>query len=247
MAITTRNDIIREIELRLGGGMVDVELDRDHYDIAIQRACNRYRQRSSNSVEEGYLALNLEAGVSTYVLPQEVIQVRCLFRNGTGGMSTGVSFEPFGASYINAYLLQRTGLGTLVNFEIFSQYREVLGRMFGQEIIFDWAEQTKTLRLHRNIRTDNESILVQAYMHRPETSLLNDIYGGSWIKDCATAYCKMMLGEARSKFAQIAGPQGGSSLNGDVLKQEATIELDKLDEVFRFYEEGSKPLGIVIG
>ena len=30
-----------------------------------------------------------------------------------------------------------------------------------------------------------------------------------------------MLGEARSKFATIAGPQGGSTLNGDALKNEA--------------------------
>jgi len=247
MALTTRNDIIREIELRLGGGMVDVELDRDHYDVAIQRALNKYRQRSSNSVEEGYLVLNLAPEQDTYILPQEVIQVRYLFRSGAGGVSSGVSFEPFGAAYINAYLLQSTGSGTLVNYEIYSQYRELLGRMFGQEILFDWVEQTKTLRLHRNIKVENDSIIVQAYMYRPESSLINDVYAGTWIKDYAAAHCKMMLGEARSKFAQIAGPQGGSALNGENLKVEAQAELEKLELSMALYEEGGKPLGIVIG
>jgi len=247
MALTTRNDIIREIELRLGGGMVDVELDRDHYDVAIQRALNKYRQRSSNSVEEGYLVLNLAPEQDTYILPQEVIQVRYLFRSGAGGVSSGVSFEPFGAAYINAYLLQSTGSGTLVNYEIYSQYRELLGRMFGQEILFDWVEQTKTLRLHRNIKVENDSIIVQAYMYRPESSLINDVYAGTWIKDYAAAHCKMMLGEARSKFAQIAGPQGGSALNGENLKVEAQADLEKLELSMALYEEGGKPLGIVIG
>jgi hypothetical protein len=38
-----------------------------------------------------------------------------------------------------------------------------------------------------------------------------------------------MLGEARSKFATIAGPQGGSTLNGDALKAEAQSEMEKLE------------------
>jgi hypothetical protein len=39
-----------------------------------------------------------------------------------------------------------------------------------------------------------------------------------------------MLGEARSKFATIAGPQGGTSLNGDTLKAEAQAEMEKLEQ-----------------
>ena len=42
-----------------------------------------------------------------------------------------------------------------------------------------------------------------------------------WIKDYTLASCKYMLGEAREKFATIAGPQGGTSLNGSTLKAEA--------------------------
>ena len=31
----TRQELTKEIELSLGGGMVDVELDPEHYDLAI--------------------------------------------------------------------------------------------------------------------------------------------------------------------------------------------------------------------
>jgi GTPase involved in cell partitioning and DNA repair len=40
----------------------------------------------------------------------------------------------------------------------------------------------------------------------------------------------MILGQAREKFAQIAGPGGGSSLNGAAMKSEAQAEMDKLME-----------------
>ena len=56
-----------------------------------------------------------------------------------------------------------------------------------------------------------------------------------------------MLGEARSKFAQIAGPQGGSSLNGDALKAEAQAELEKLEMEVSQQVSGGAGYGFLIG
>jgi hypothetical protein len=56
-----------------------------------------------------------------------------------------------------------------------------------------------------------------------------------------------MLGEARSKFATIAGPQGGTSLNGDALKAEAQTELDKLEQDLYNLVDGQMPMTWVIG
>ena len=56
-----------------------------------------------------------------------------------------------------------------------------------------------------------------------------------------------MLGEARSKFAQIAGPQGGSSLNGDALKAEAIAELEKLEMDVSQQVAGGMGYGFTIG
>lgn len=246
MADISRNDIIKEIELRLGGGMIDVELDRDHYDLAITRAIDKYRQRSSNSVEEAYIVLDLQVGVDTYVLPQEVISVRYIFRRGAGGINSGVDFEPFGAAYINAYIMQSTGSGSLVNFEIYSQYRELLGRMFGNELLFTWVQHTHTLKIQRYIRAQ-DSVILQTYNFRPEISLFNDMYAKPWIKDYATAHCKIMLGEARSKFGQIAGPQGGTTLNGSDLKNEGLADIEKLEDDLMNYRDGGTPLGVLIG
>ena len=42
------DDLTKEIELRLGGQMVDVELDPEHYDLSIKKSFEKYRQRSEN-------------------------------------------------------------------------------------------------------------------------------------------------------------------------------------------------------
>ena len=65
----SREDLIREMQLRLADGIVDVELDREHYDVAIDKALAIYRQLSSGSVEESLLFLNTKDGVTEYTLP----------------------------------------------------------------------------------------------------------------------------------------------------------------------------------
>jgi hypothetical protein len=56
-----------------------------------------------------------------------------------------------------------------------------------------------------------------------------------------------MLGEARSKFATVAGPQGGTSLNGDALKAEAQAEMEKLEQDLALAVAGGVGYGFTIG
>jgi hypothetical protein len=48
------------VRLMLGDGMIDVELDPAHYEVALDKALNKFKQRSPNSVEESYTFLTLE-------------------------------------------------------------------------------------------------------------------------------------------------------------------------------------------
>ena len=66
-------------------------------------------------------------------------------------------------------------------------------------------------------------------------------------RDYTLAVAKFTLGEARSKFTTIAGPQGGGQLNGDALKAEAQNEMQILDQQIGNYQEGGTPLSFTIG
>ena len=170
---------------------------------------------------------------NTYTLPEEVIEVRKIFRRSigsrTGGGDGGTLFEPFNLAYTNTYLLASTNMGGLATYNAFAQYQELVGRMFGSFIEFKWNTTTKELVILQRPRAEEE-LLLYAYNYRPDSELLKDYLASQWIKDYTLAVCKYMLGEARSKFATIAGPQGGSTLNGDALKSEAQAEMEKLEQ-----------------
>jgi len=76
---------------------------------------------------------------------------------------------------------------------------------------------------------------------------MQDQYAGQWLKDYTLATCKMMIGEAREKFGQIASPQGGTTLNGTALKSEGKADLEMLEQDLINYKDGGTPLSFVIG
>jgi len=247
---TDKQEIFDYVFNSLGGGMVDVELDPAHYETAIKDALDRFRQRSDNSVEESYVFLPLVKDQNDYTLADEIIEVRQIFRRSigsrSGGGDGGTLFEPFNLAYTNTYLLASSNMGGLATYNMFASYQELVGRMFGSFIEFKWNTTTKRLTLLQRPRAE-ETLLLYCYNYRPDSELLNDYLAKQWIKDYTLAKCKYMLGEARSKFATIAGPQGGSTLNGDALKQEAQTELDKLEEDLKLQVAGGQGYGFTIG
>jgi|TARA_B110000971_G_C20007348_1_gene499813 hypothetical protein len=243
-----REELIKEIQLRLADGMVDVELDREHYDVAINKALQKYRQLSSGAVEESMIFINTQAGVTKYTLPDEVMEVRRLYRRGVGTNSGGgTNFDPFDVAFNNMYMMQAGQMGGLAVFDAFSQYKETLGRIFGSEYNFMWNRNSKVLEILRNVKHE-EQVAVGVYNFIPEMILLKDIYAGEWLSAFSLAQSKLMLGEARSKYTSgLPGAGGSITLNGDALKAEAQMEIDKLLEAVQQMEEGSDPLGFVIG
>ena len=244
----SREDLITELQLRLADGIVDVELDRDHYDIAINKAIAKYRQLSTGSVEEAVIFIQTQAGVTKYTLPTEVIDVKRLYRRGIGTNSGGgTNFDPFDVAFNNMYMLQAGQIGGLAVFDAFAQYKEVIGRVFGSEYNFIWNRNTKILKILRSVRHEEE-VAVGVYNYIPESILLKDVYASDWLSAYALAQSKYMLGEARSKYTSgLPGAGGAIQLNGTELKAEAQQELEKLNEQVHLMEEGNDPLGFVIG
>lgn len=245
-----KQSVFNYIRTMLGDGMIDVELDPNHYEVALEKALGKYRQRAENAVEESYAVLELQEDTNDYILPNEVMEVREVYRRSigsrTGGGDGGTLFEPFNLAYTNTYLLNSSQMGGLGTYYAFAGYQELVGRMFGSFISFKFEPVSKKLTILQRPRTD-EQILMQLYNYRPDFNLLSDPYAGQWLKDYTLAVAKYMLGEARSKFATISTPQGGTSLNGDALKADAQAEMEKLEMDLANYVDGSKPLSFVIG
>ena len=245
-----KQQVFEYVKAMLGDGMIDVELDPVHYDTALERSLGKYRQRGDSSVEESYMFLTLENNINTYTLPKEVINVRQIFRRSIGsrtGMGDGGTlFEPFNMAYTNTYLLSSSNMGGLATYEIFAQYQEMVGRMFGSFINYNYNQSTRKLTILQRPRAQ-EQVLLWTYNYRPDFTILEDIYAKQWIRDYTLANCKLMLGEAREKFAQIAGPQGGTSLNGTAMKTEAKGDMEKLEAELMQQVTGGQGYTFIIG
>jgi len=252
-----RNDIVDYIRLRLGDGIIDVEADKEHFDMGIKQALIRYRQKSSNAVEESYAFLDLLPETQEYILPREIENVRAIWRRGIGSVSgtTASQFEPFASGYLNTYMLVAGRVGGLVNYELFTGYQELAMKMFGGYINFTFNRVTKKITIVRKVPSqgqsydvgESESVLLHIDNYKPDVVLLNDRLSFPWIQDYAYALVMMSIGQAREKFASIAGPQGGTTLNGTALKQEGQALLDKLDLDITNYADGGTPLTWITG
>lgn len=233
--LTARQKLLNDVRLLLGGGLITIELDPEHFDVAFTVALDRYRQRSGNALEESYTFLDVQPDIAVYRLPDEVQEVRSIYRRSIGGTSGGASIDPFSLAFVNnVYMIQNpgalgsTGSGMLATYDFAMQYQSLVGRMFGRDIQYIWDPATKNLTLERRFHSI-EQVALHVYNIRPENVILLDPYARPWLRDYTLAWCKQMMGEARSKFSTIAGPQGGFSMNGDAMKAEAKTEMERLE------------------
>jgi hypothetical protein len=244
-----KKQLIEYVQLQLGDQIVDLELDPAHYEAAYQRTLGTYRQRAQNAYEESYSFLELQDNVNEYYLPQETISVRQIFRRTIGITGVGgYSFDPFGQATLNVYLLNfNQASGGMATYDFYQQYVELAARMFGGYINYTWNPVTKRLQLIRDPRGSGEVVLLWTYNLRPEIVLLSDYQISQWFRDYMVGAAKYIIGEAREKFASIAGPQGGSTLNGAAMKAEGQAMMDRGIEDLKLYVDGSQPLTLVIG
>jgi hypothetical protein len=244
-----KQNLIEYVKLQLADQIIDLELDPAHYEAAYEKTIGTYRQRANNAYEEAYIFMELVQDMNIYTLPQEVVQVRQIFRR-TFGNSTGPfasNFDPFAQASINVYLMNFNVAGGLATYDFYSQYVELAARMFGGFMNYTWNPVTKKLQLVRDPKGSGENVLLWTWQLKPEIQLLSDFQIQQWIKDYMVANCKMIIGEAREKFATIAGPQGGGSLNGTAMKAEAKEAMADLIEQLKMYVDASQPLTWVIG
>ena len=154
------------VRTMLGDGMIDIELDPNHYEVALEKALGKLRQRSENAVEESYAILEFQEDTNDYILPNEVIEVRELFRRSvgsrSGGGDGGTLFEPFNLAYTNSYLMSSSQMGGLGTYYAFAGYQELVGKMFGAFINFKFDPVSKKLTIMQRPRSD-EQVLMQLY------------------------------------------------------------------------------------
>lgn len=245
--------MIRDIQLALGVGIIDIELEDEHYHAALDFTFDRYYQRSTNATEDSFIFLEIQPNVQVYTLPEEVIVVMDVYRRGWGGHHGGVQIDPFSLAFINnLYMIQNPGAlggsgpGVLATYDFAMQFQEQAGKMFGRDVQYTFDPVSKRIAFQRRFSA-TESILLYVNNVRPREVLMRDPFAKPWIRDYAIARCKFILGEARSLFANLGGPQGGVTLNGDAMKADAKEEMERLENELKNFIDAKKGMPFIIG
>lgn len=228
--ITPRVLLIKQIELGLGSQMVEIELDVEHYNLAITLGIQKLRQQSDGANLEKDIFLHITRDINEYTLPDEVQEVRRLYRRGVGAYNNGgANFDPADAAFYNIYMLQPNRSGGLATWDFYNQFLETTERLFASQFNFTWDVNSHKLTLIRRPTADEE-VAVRVYARKSEDDMINDPYTGPWLRSYSTAKAKYMLGEARDKFpGGFPGPNGSVMLNGATMKSEAEAEIRLLE------------------
>jgi len=229
--VTPRVLLMKQIELGLGAQMVDVELDVEHLNLAITIGLQKLRQQSDGANLEKDIFLHITRDNNIYTLPEEVQEVRRLYRRGVGAYTNGgINFDPVDAAFYNIYLLQPNKSGGLATWDFYNQFLETTERVFASQYNFTFDPNNHKLTLIKRPNADEE-VVVRVYAKKSDDDIINDAYTGPWLRSYAAAMSKYFLGEARNKFPSgFPGPSGNVQLNGAAMKQEAQGEIDKLEK-----------------
>lgn len=234
----------------LGGNMIDVQLDTGTLDASIKFAINKYSTISEHAEEEAYVFYELPAEKNEVYLPPETVNVRQIFRSryGLGQTQSNLagSTDPFAIAAVNMYILQSSGTGGLTSYYLYHTYLKTAGNMFGAHIPFIYDRATKKLTFSRNLIVP-ENVILWVYKEVSDEVLLQDKYRYQWILEYSLAITKRALGNAYEQYTQLAGPQGGITLNGAQLKAEGVAEIEKLELSIKNYGAGETPAWFVIG
>jgi len=212
-AIKDREALKRYILVKLGYPIQTVELSDEQLEVCIDDATELYSKYAN--IDQEYFILNLGNYIPNvgYELSAEVVGVFALERDGSGNDFGNLYAIDNSLLYsVMNYMTPLPRMFSFATFELVKQYMDMVDIYAGKGFDFNFNDRTKILKLIPDPTTSyatsykNMSILIGAYVVRPETQL----YGEYWVKSMALAQAKILLGTIRKKFASVPLIGGGT-------------------------------------
>lgn len=221
-------DVREYVKLRLGGGIVRVELQDKHIDAATNEALRVYaRYRPLRR----FVQIPLVEGIKQYPLDKDVLGVfKMDFVHRQ--VSLAVVEDIFHRRYYEP-------IHDMDQYVTYLQYIDTLKRVLSIEPEWHFQRALKegehpTLWVHAPNQANTILALAMLVVERPlhQVPLLHE----DWIQRYALAFCKEIMGRVRGKWGNIPSPAGGQSLDAPTLLAEAKEELRELDAEIRGWQ-----------
>lgn len=236
--------LMKILKHQLGHPQRCVELAEEQFNIAIDNALDEFRRRADNAYTNRFIAFTLKRGQSVYYLndPRDrtdkivnVIKINRINALGLSSIATEASI------YAQAFYNQIYNGGNvdLVSVHLMSQLSESFERIFAGNLMYTWDEASRQLTVLRKIVNEEERVVLEVAMERTEQELLLDRWAKQWLQGWAESELLEMLGLIRTKYGTLPGPNGGITLNGDMLLNMASEKQTELLRQINDYEVGN--------
>lgn len=206
------SDLENYIYYSLGGSLIEVELEQEHYEHAFKEARRMYLSKGNVTQKHRFIAFPLEQNKQEYVFTEELhVPIRIIrFRSSIFNKE-----DPFHQAIVSD-IFKQVGRGNhhIFNYELSLMLIKDINYAMCHDISFRFNKKNNTIFIDQAPRS-NESALLECYL-TPDDNELVEHY---WIRDWALSVCEIALGRAYSKFSEVRTPTGTSQLPGNDLIQ----------------------------
>jgi len=227
-------DIRSYVKLRLGAGLVRVELKDEHIDAAANEALRVY---SRYRPLRRFVKIPLVEGVIEYPLAIDTLGVYKMdFVNNQASLA--VVEDIFHRRYYEP-------IHDMDMYVTYLQYIDTLKRVLGIEPEWHFEPsqvQGKQPTLYVYAPNQAGSLLAMAVTIVKRPMHLVPYLHEDWIQRYALAFCKEIMGRVRGKFSNIPSPGGGQGLDAQSLLGEAREEMQLLDQEIRGWQTDPPPI-----
>lgn len=223
-----RGKVIEQIKdyvlLMLGAPTIEVELDVQHVDLAVDQALMIYEDYAPREYFQ-YHVFNTTPGKSVYDLPEFIGHVRqvsykqlATFAFQASDLNGAIPIEYFypGGSYasIQGGLIDpiQPIWGRAAEWTLFKQYEHQYSKMSSNIGGWEWLGDTSRIKLYP-VPYNVQKVIVHYLQKNKDWAQVKQV-----MQEGALAHAMIILGNIRGKYQNIPGPGGGIVNDGQYMR-----------------------------
>lgn len=235
---SSRVELINHCLRKLGAPVIEINIDEQQLEDRLDDALQFFQEYNSDAVVKTYLKHQVTSDdiSNGYIeVADNIIFVKRLIPINASGISSSNFFDFKYQFSLNDLYDLNTFIGGIAYYEQMRQYVSLIDMKLNGYPLITFNRLQNRVYIHGDFETQNinagEYIVLEVWS-TVDGETHTDVYNDIFLKDYLTQLIKQQWGANLSKFEGMQLP-GGVTLNGRIIYEEATQELERLEEKVR--------------
>lgn len=235
---SSRVELINHCLRKLGAPVIEINIDEQQLEDRLDDALQFFQEYNSDAVVKTYLKHQVTSDdiSNGYIeVSDNIVFVKRLIPINASGISSSNFFDFKYQFSLNDLYDLNTFIGGIAYYEQMRQYVSLIDMKLNGYPLITFNRLQNRVYIHGDFETQNinagEYIVLEVWS-TVDGETHTDVYNDIFLKDYLTQLIKQQWGANLSKFEGMQLP-GGVTLNGRIIYEEATQELERLEEKVR--------------